>query len=428
MFKVLVIAYYFPPMGLSGVQRTLKFTKYMKQYNWEPTVLTTAATGYFAHDLSLLQEAEDAQIKIVRTEGKDLNSILGSKGTIKMPPESIRKILSRMSSSIFIPDNKNGWAKKALISAREILKNENFDLIFVSGPPFSTVNMAVTLKNEFQLPLVVDYRDLWYGNHFGFYLTPMHKYLHKKMEYKALRAADRIICTNRKMKEKIIKYYPFLTFEDIFIIPHGFDPQDFDSIKTEMKPNKKMRLTYSGIFYEYITPKYFLKAFKKLSIERPDVASNIELHFVGYLRNENKKLIKKLELQEFVTEHGYLNHKEALTKLMVSDILWMMVGRGRNDDTISSGKLYEYFGTKKPILASLPAGALKAAVEDYGASYVTEPDNIGEIKNALLNIYEKYAMNELPIPNEEYIMKHRRDFLTEQLTKQFQFLVKAEVI
>ena len=106
MFKVLVIAYYYPPMGLSGVQRTLKFTKYMSEYNWSPTVLTAGKTGYYAHDLSLLKEAEEAGIKIVRTDSRDINSLMSKYGTVKMPREIIRKTLSNLGKSIFIPDNK----------------------------------------------------------------------------------------------------------------------------------------------------------------------------------------------------------------------------------------------------------------------------------------------------------------------------------
>ncbi len=427
MFKVIVIAYYFPPMGLSGVQRTLKFVKYMKDYNWEPTVITAAGTGYFAHDTSLLEEANQAGINIVRVGGKDIISRLAKKGTVKMPAEIIRKFLSRLSYTFFIPDNKKGWCKQAIVKAREILKNEKFDLIFVSGPPFSTFMMATELKEEFDLPLVVDYRDLWYGSQFAFYPTPMHKYLHKKWEYKVLKAVDKITVTNRRVKEKILDYYKFLTFEDVFIISHGYDPQDFENLVPIKKSNSKMILTYAGIFYDFLTPKYFLRAFKKLTIERPDVGANIELHFVGILRKENEKLIRKLGLQEFVKEYGYLSHKESLLKVISSDVLWLMVGNSRNIDTHSAGKLYEYFGTRKPILANIPEGALKTALTDYKSSFITSPDNIDEIKEALLKIYSLYISNQLPEPNEEFVLKHRRDVLTDQLTKQFQFLVKAEV-
>ena len=426
MFKVLVIAYYFPPMGLSGVQRTLKFVKYMKNYNWVPTVLTAGTTAYYAHDFTLLQEAENEKIKIVRVGGKDINSRMASKGTVGMPAEKVRKILSRLSATFFIPDNKKGWCKKAIFRARELLQNEKFDLIFVSGPPFSSFNMAVKIKNEFNLPLVIDYRDLWFGNQFGFYPTPLHSYLHKRLEYAVLRAADKIIVTNRKIKEKILSGYKFLTFEDVFIIPHGFDQEDFKDLTIDKKIKTKMILTYIGIFYEFITPEYFFKAFKKLLIERPEIGARIELHFVGILRKENEKLIRKLELQEFVKSHGYLNHREALVKAISSDVLWMMVGRGRNADTVSSGKIYEYFGTRKPILACVPEGALKNSLNDYKASFIVEPDDIDGIKNMILKIYDLYTKNQLPVPDEQLIEKHKRDFLTDELTKQFFFLVKAE--
>ncbi len=427
MFKVLVISYYYPPLGLSGVQRTLKFTKYMKQYNWEPTVLTTGNTAYYAHDTSLLTEAEQAGIRIIRTEGKDINSRLRKKGTVKIPAEWLRKLLSRASASLFIPDNKTGWSSKALVTARKLLNEEEFDIIYVTGPPFSSFNMAVNLKKEFSLPLVVDYRDLWYGNHFGFYPTPLHSYLHKSMEYAALKAADRIIVINRRMKERIMDRYRFITFEDVFIIPQGYDPEDFENLAPEKKNNRKMRLTFSGLFYEFITPKYFLRAFKELSLERPDIAANIELHFIGFLRNENRKLIRKLDLQDFVKEHGYLDHSDALLKIISSDVLWVMVGRGKNSDTISTGKTFEYLGTRKPIIACVPDGAVKTAMEEYGASFISPPDDVNAIKKIIKQVYELYTNNKLPVPNDEFIEKHRRDFLTEQLTKQFQFLIKAEI-
>ncbi len=427
MFKVLVVAYYYPPMGLSGVQRTLKFTKYMKQYNWEPTVLTTDSTAYYAHDNSLLKEAEEAGIRIIRVRGNDLNSRFKKKGTVRIPPEWVRKLLSRLSATFFIPDNKKGWSSEAITAARKLLEEEDFEMIFVSAPPFSSISMAVKLKKEFSLPLVVDYRDLWYDNPLNFYLTPFHRYMHKKMEYRALKSADRLIVINRRMKEKIMDRYRFITFEDIYIIPQGFDPQDFENLLPEKKNNKKMKLTYSGIFYEFNTPKYFLKAFKKLTLVRPDIAANIELHFVGLLRNENRKLIRRLDLQSFVKEYGYLDHKDSLVKLISSDVLWVMVGNRKNSDTVSSGKSFEYFGTRKPVIASVPEGALKSAMEEYGASFITAPNDIDAIENTIKTLYELYSKNELPVPNEEFIQKHRRDFLTELLTKQFQFLIKAEI-
>ena len=202
MFKVLVVAYYFPPMGLSGVQRTLKFVKYMKKYNWEPTVITSGKVAYFAHDNYLNNELEELKIEVIRVAGSfEPNSLLSKFGTLKFPSEFIRNILDKISQSFFIPDNKISWSKKALSKVDEILSHQHFDALFVTAPPFSSFEILSQIKQKHDIPLFADYRDLWYGSYFAFYPTPFHRLLHKKKEYKALKAADRIIVTNRKIKE-----------------------------------------------------------------------------------------------------------------------------------------------------------------------------------------------------------------------------------
>ncbi len=424
MFKVLVIAYYFPPMGLSGVQRTLKFVKYMSKYNWEPTVLTAGDVGYYAHDNSLLKEAEDAGIKIVRTPGKDVNSLLSKYGTITIPAEFIRNILSKISKAVFIPDNKKAWAEKAYIKAKELIEQEKFDAIYVTIPPYSSFVMAAKLKAEFDIPLFVDYRDMWYKNQFSFYPTPYHRYKHKKLEYQSLRAAEKVITINRKIKEKLLTRYGFLNFDDVIIIPHGYDREDFEKAEPLPRNDKKLWLTYSGIFYENITPYYLLQAFKKLSVERPDIAQNIELHFVGHLGKRNKKLISKLGLGDFVRDYGYIDHAEAMRKIISSDVLWMMIGNTINADTISTGKLFEYIGSKKPILGCVPEGTAQTTLKEYGASFITKPDDIEEIKQALIKIHDLHKNKNLPVPGDDYVKKHDREFLTEQLVKHFQFYLR----
>lgn len=428
MFKVLVVAYYFPPMGLSGVQRTLKFVKYMKKYSWEPTVITTDKVAYFAHDSSLLKELEETGVRIIRTGANDPNSLLSKLGTVKLPGEFFRKLLNRVSQTIFIPDNKISWSKKAFKTASELLLKEHFDVLFVTVPPFSSFKMAAELKNKFKIPLFVDYRDLWYDSYLSFYPTPFHKYLNKSMEYKALRTADKVIVTNRKIKELLIKVYKFLTFEDLVIIPHGYDAADFALVKRRESSNRKMILTYSGIFYEHNTPKHFFTAFSRLKNENPHIAGDIELHFVGHLGKSNLKIIKKLNLEPFIFNHGYLNHDEALEKIMCSDVLWMMLGKWKHSDTILPGKLMEYIGSGKPFIACLPEGAAKSIASSYGAAFITPPDEPDEIKKTILKVYDLYSKKQLPSPNEEFIKQYERENLTELLTKEFQFLVKDEVI
>ncbi len=422
MFKVLVIAYYFPPLGLSGVQRTLKFTKYFKKYNWQPTVITTGKLRYFAHDEYLMKEAIDSGTTIIRTESINPNK----KITVRMPSSFIMKFFGRVSKTLFIPDNKIFWSKRATRKTKKLLKKENFDAIFITGPPFSSMVSIVKLKEKFDIPIFIDYRDSWINNQFRFYPTPYHKYKHKKLEDSVLRKVDRITVVNRQIKENLLKTYKFLKFNDIDIIPHGYDPDDFDKVIPLPKENKKLIITHSGIFYEEITPKYLLKALKQLSKEKPQIAANIELRFIGHFKRENQKLVKRLKLESFVKELGYLNHLESVRQIISSDILWLMLPNTEKMKNVSPGKLFEYFGTKKPILASLPDGTAKNNIIEYGAGFLTSPDDITEIKNALIEIHNLYISDNLPTPNIEFVEKHNRIKLTEQLVKIFQFYLRAE--
>ena len=186
-----------------------------------------------------------------------------------------------------------------------------------------------------------------------------------------------------------------------------------------------MVIMFSGTFIGYGTPEYFLKAFKQITIERPDIAQNIELHFVGYLRKENHKLIRKLKLEEFIIDHGYVDHLTSVGKIMSADVLWFMIDYKKNIDAILPGKIYEYIGSGKPILGCVPEGAAKQALQEYEASFICKPNDIGEIKMNLYKIYELFKNNSLPKPSTEVISKYRRDLLTENLIKIFQSKLKV---
>jgi glycosyltransferase involved in cell wall biosynthesis len=424
MYKVLVISYYYPPMGMSGVQRTLKFTKYMNSFGWEPTVITSGTAGYFAHDLSLLDEVEQNKIRTLRVDGWSPNRALAKKGTVEIPREWIRKVFDRFSKTFFIPDNKMMWANKAYRKSAELLKKEKFDAIFVSIPPFSSQVIAAKLAKEFNIPLFVDYRDLWVGNQYSFYPTPYHKFRHNALEENSIRESSRVIAVNRNVKEKLLLQYPFLKHEDVSIITHGYDQEDFDGVEEEERDKQKIRITYSGIFYENITPEYLLRAFKELLKEEPNLASKIELHFAGHFRKENLKIVKKLRLEEFVFIHGYMEHKEVIRKLISSDVLWFTL-RKNGMENVAPGKLYEYIGAGKPIFGSVSQGIARTVLEEYGASFISEVDNVKEIKSALADIVKAFTNNKLPTPDEDFRQQFDRKNLTEKLTKEFQFFLRG---
>jgi glycosyltransferase involved in cell wall biosynthesis len=421
--RVLVIAYYFPPMGLSGVQRTLKFVKYLPQFGWKPTVLTVEPRGYFAHDESLLDELTGREVHIVRTNAAGPGRVFSKKQNVRLPSERWRKLLSRISDTFFIPDNKIGWKGKAVRTALELHRTTPFDLIFATAPPFTDFLVGAELRRRLDKPLVFDYRDPWVEYPHKFYPTPLHKLRNIQLERRALKMSSFIITTNRRVKELLIKRYPFLSYHDIRIIPQGFDPDDFRISRTEASDGviprtNKMRITYAGVFWEDRVPTYFLQALHTLFQEQPALREKIEALFIGKFRAENVKLVQRLGLNNAVTVVDYLPHRQCVNNLLASDVLWMIVG----DDVGSPGKVYEYIGARKPILGCVPDGFLKQTILEAGG-IVTPPNDVVGIKRAIEEFYRRYQSGTLEGPRAEVVEKYNRVKLTVELVKVFESLL-----
>lgn len=426
--RVLVIAYYFPPMGLSGVQRTHKFVKYLPQFGWHPTVLTVEPRGYIARDESFLQELEGRDIRIVRTPPAGPGRLFGRKEVVGLPAEWKRKLLSRISDTFFIPDNKVGWRRKAVARALAMHAESPFDLIFATAPPFTDFMIGTEVKRRIGRPLVLDYRDPWVDYPFKFYPTPLHRWRNVVLERRALRASSHVVTTNRRVKEKIIHRHGFLTYHDIDIIPQGFDPEDFPP--TVVRGRKKgtavaesagkMRVTYAGIFWEDRVPDYFLQAIHDLFAEKPRLRGRIEARFVGTFRDENMKLVRKLGLQDAVHVTGYLPHPQCIKELVDSDVLWTTVG----DEYGSPGKTYEYIGARKPILGLVPDGFLKSTILEAGGRAVA-PHDIPGIKKALEDFLAAYEKRQLKGPRGDVVDKYNRVVLTGGLVKIFESLLET---
>lgn len=417
--NVLVIAYYFPPMGLSGVQRTLKFVKYLPQFGWQPTVLTVTPTGYFAQDYTLLEEINPLHIDIVRVGSLDPNRLFRKKGVVKMPSEMWRKILTYLSDVFFVPDNKIGWKHKAVKAASELFTQKKFDIIFATAPPFTDFLIGMQLSRKFGVPLVIDYRDAWHEYPFKYYPTPLHKWRNYVLEKRVLHAASRILTTNRRVKELILKRFKQLGYHDVTILPQGYDPKDFTEPQPQLATSK-FRITHAGVFYGDRTPKYFLQALQKVVKEHPEIGATIEACFIGNLHDDHIRMIREMHLEEFVVTTGYLDHARCVQYLTASDLLWFML----TNDSQSPGKFYEYLGARKPILACIGEGFLRQTMEETEAGTVVEPDDVQGIAKAIVDYHKMFTEKRLPRPNEEAVLRFDRIELTDELSKMFGFLAE----
>ena len=411
-------------MGMGGVQRTLKFAKYLKEYGWDPVVLTDSPKKYFAVDESMLNEAIESGIKIERT-GEEITDV--SKIIIKTPNEKLRKLRSRAGQFLLIPDNKKFWLKPALKKVDEIWKKYNgFNVIFATAPPYTDFLVGQEVKKKYKVPLVIDYRDAWVDSPvLNFYPTPFHKMSNMRLEKGVLKDANKIITTNRRVKELIISRYGNIEYNDVKIIPHGYDEEDFEKAKTmELPLTNKMRITYSGSFYTR-NPKFYLEAIYKFFVKYPELKKEVEFCFIGIISKDNLALIKSYGIEDSLNILGYINHIECIKYLLASDVLFFMISRGENDDAAMPGKVGEYIGSRKNIIACVPEGVTKKMLEKYDAVTFTEEDPV-ELMDTFYKYYQLYKSGRLPIANEEMIQQFDRKELTYDLAKELNLLVDIE--
>ncbi|MBI5324904.1 MAG: hypothetical protein HZB41_06485 [Ignavibacteriae bacterium] len=159
---VLIIAYYFPPMGLSGVQRIVKFIKYLPEYGWKPIILTESPTSFYAFDETLMKDLENPEISIFRTPPKKGSSDKAK--TVRFPSYTVQTLGRKFLQTIYQPDSKAKWLKRAVALGTNILKKHKIDVIMATAPPYTDFLVARELSKKFNIPYIIDYRDPWVDN------------------------------------------------------------------------------------------------------------------------------------------------------------------------------------------------------------------------------------------------------------------------
>ena len=421
---VLVVAYYFPPMGLSGVQRIAKLVKFLPRHGWRVTVITPKVGAYFAFDDGLLAELTAIDgVRIVRTSSLDPTRLFTPKqrSTVAFPEENSRQVLSFLSQLVLLPDNKIGWKRFAVRAARKIMKLDPFSAVFATAPPYTSFLIGKEISRTLGVPLVLDYRDDWIDNTRHIYPTRIHKSIVRKQEMAVVRSAKLVLAINQVILDQI-KSRTDTADTAYHLVPQGFDPEDFgvtqgfapedfDMPKEEKTSTKPMVFTYTGMFYDAQQPDSFLKALKLVFDQSPALKTKIRARFVGLFPESKKALIDLLGLTEVVQLEGYVSHQDSIRFLMESDVAWMTVGRQPREASISTGKLFEYIGSGKPILGLVPNGAAKQVLHDYGAGITVDPDDVQGISAHIRTLFGQWEGGELPSPSssaqEQYDRNHQ---------------------
>ncbi len=402
-------------MGGSGVQRPLKFVKYLRKFGWNPIVLCPEPGAYHTFDDSLAEELSNLDVEVHRVKGNTPFHKTGTQKKVRLP-NWLTSILRKISVFFWLPDNKKGWIEPALELGLELIEKKNIDLVFSTAAPYSNLLLAAEIKKRTGIPTVMDLRDEWLESHLIKYPTGWHKQKMRKIEGETLSQADVLTVINEPYKESLGSRYPAL---DIRVVKQGYDPEDFEIKEGVNQPSDKMILFYSGLFYGDRKPDLFLESIFELLEENPNYRNKLELHFQGGLDHQTLLLIERFKLQENVKDYGYVNHKIAVKNIMKADVLWLMVGHMNHSDKVTVGKMFEYFGTNKPILALVPDGGTRTLLEEYGAYYIAKPNSKNEIKLELKKMFKDFENKTFPIANNEFVVQYDRRRIAGELAHLF---------
>jgi glycosyltransferase involved in cell wall biosynthesis len=436
--KVLIITKSFPPLTGSAVHRPVKFTKYLRQYNYLPIILTAKNYSPLQDDSLLRDLPADIAINRVFSfepdqlkyfiDGKYKNSIF-----FRILLRIILKVYSVIYYRLIIPDHAAGWLPLAFLAAIQIIKKDHIDLLYIHAPPFSSFLIGYLLKKwRPYIPLIIDYDDPWttikryYPGNF------LQKKIVETLERKVLTRADQVIYCKRSIYESIIKNWPNLSNDKFNFIPNGFDPDDFIIDRNSTGTKKKLRISYTGKLRPYYcySPISFFKALRILIDQGLINQEGIEIVIAGLISDNYLKVISSLNLHEIVHHLGHVSHSESVSLMKSSDILLFIIeneeGREASEEFSGSlpAKLFEYIYAGKPILAITPPGYEADLFRLTKTGFCAEPNNVDDIKKTLSNLYRRLSDSTLEFnPDWDEIRKYDRNILTGRLAEIFSGLL-----
>ncbi len=411
MKKVLIVSVFFPPIGGVGVQRITKFVKYLPEFNWEPIVLTIPVwSNKLPKDYNLINEINQ-NIKIHRPFFFDYKKII---------PGEVRKIFKMNKKQSNYPDRYKSWNYYALKRIKKILNTQQINLIMINSSPFSTIELAKALKQESEIPIVLNLRDPFSFNSYTVLNNDK-----KKMkcaivfEKEHFYNFSKIICVTPHMQKEYKKLYP--EYADKFtLITNGYDESDFiETAESNSKTsNDTFIIGYNGSFSKIVPLNPMLEAIYNLNTRN---GMNFKLSITTNI--SKKKLIalhKKCYEAGFVEYIGFLSHKDSVKRLLHCDLLFVTFADTKATIGAYPVKVLEYLRCNKPIiLLNNKTSYLAKLIQDTNTGYCVNIDQPSEIESTLKSLYTEWKKNGMVSyhPNRQEIEKFDFKKLTKKLTE-----------
>jgi glycosyltransferase involved in cell wall biosynthesis len=424
MKKVLIITYYWPPSGGAGVQRWLKFAKYLRNFGWEPVIYTPENPEYPEADESLFKDIPTGIEVIKRPIWEPYNAykrFIGQKKeekiqsgflSVKKKNPLIENISVWIRGNLFIPDARKFWIKPSIRFLIKYLTSHPVDAMVSTGPPHSMHLIALWLKNNLNIPWLADFRDPWTG--IDFYqqlrLTKQADKKHHRLEKTVLSTADRVT---------IVSWNWALDFNWLFprhydVITNGFDPDDFTI--PNQKVAKTFELTHIGSLNKDRNPELLWEVLAEICSENAGFSDDLRLRFIGKCDVSLFHCLEKYGLSSLTEKIEYMPHEEVLKQSAGSQVLLLLLNNTPNVMGIVPGKIFEYLATRRPVFCIGPiSGDSARIIREAQAGITCNFDDKISMKNALLDLYGRYKHGSLQNQEGE-IDSFSRKGLTEKIS------------
>lgn len=403
MRRVLLVSYFFPPLGGGGVPRALKLAKYLPAFGWEPHVLTVRDGFWSAWDPTPLSELPP-EVRIHRTR-------------LFMPGLAARRVLSRLSpggaseaagagdpghreggqvpsrarewirEALYVPDEFNGWIPFAVRAGRRIAREQGIEAVISTSPPHTAHLVGAAISRSASLPWVADFRDAWTRDPNFRFAAGGRGRVERWLERRVLRAATRIVTVSDPIREDFLADHPALDPRTVSVIPNGFDPDDFrgaalpPEMEATLAPDPtRLRIVYTGSLLGNRSPSAFFEA---LAVCARAGAPGVEAIFAGTDQDAIRAEAARAGVSDRVRTVGYLPQREACALLRAADAALLLVGDLAGSAGVVSGKAYQYVGSGRPILALAPEGTAADLVRKTGAGIVLAPRDVGGAASTL---------------------------------------------
>jgi glycosyltransferase involved in cell wall biosynthesis len=417
--RLLVITYYWPPSGGAGVQRCLKWVKYLPSLGVEPTVLTVDAdqATYPVRDESLLHEVP-ASVRVIRTPTREpfgsYQKLTGravphggfaNEGT----PSLTQKALRFVRGNLFIPDPRRGWNAYALAAVEKLLaQGEKFDAVLTSSPPHSTQLIGLELQKKHSLHWLADLRDPWTDIYYtkDLHRTAAASWLDAHYESQVLRRADAVLVTSPETERLFRRKLPDLAKGKIVVLPNGYDEPDFQG--ESAPPTDCLRITHTGTITARYRIENLLRAVADCAQRYPAVP--LRLRFVGQVDAGIRAQVAAAGLAEATEFLPFVPHKQSVTYLLSSSVLLMAIPDVALNKGILPGKVFEYLAAHKPVLCVGPAGCdADVVLRETGAGLALPYDDYELMRSTLAQLAERWQLNpNLDLPASPAVARYSR--------------------